>query len=315
MFNFELIDPEEMIDSDDFAFIESFLKCSGQTQIGWHYIIDMVWLYSKVKKWPRTLKVLDAGGGRGPCQFLLAELGFEISNIDLFHIPPSRALTDRYGINLRKLNSYKPTNYKDYIENANFENGGLKSSLKKWILTVWPNALDRWRSWKSKEYNNKLDKWRSRWQLDKNPVGEIEWVTGNLCQLPEISTGYFDAVISLSSLEHIPLEMLDQGLEEIRRVLKEDAHWAVTTSGTEKFETWFHEPSKGLCFSIADIKKYFKAIDERAVKPEIIIEKYRRNKYLKDNIAEFYKKSGDNGMPWGKWEPKYFPVGIFEISN
>ena len=31
---------------------------------------------------------------------------------------------------------------------------------------------------------------------------------------------------------------------------------------------------------------------------------------LRDNLASFYYKSPDNGMPWGIWNPKYQPVGV-----
>jgi ubiquinone/menaquinone biosynthesis C-methylase UbiE len=146
--------------------------------------------------------------------------------------------------------------------------------------------------------------------FDKNPLGRIKWVTGNICHLPEIKSGDFDAVISLSSLEHIPIENLELGIAEIRRVLKKDARWAVTTSGTEKLKTWFHEASKGLCFSIDDLKRYFKAESDGSTVPDEMLAKYKNNDYLKDNMSVFYKKSGDNGMPWGVWDPSYFPVGV-----
>ena len=44
--------------------------------------------------------------------------------------------------------------------------------------------------------------------------------------------------------------------------------------------------------------------------PEMILDKYRQCSYLKNNLSEFYKKSGNYGMPWGKWYPKYIPVGL-----
>lgn len=33
------------------------------------------------------------------------------------------------------------------------------------------------------------------------------------------------------------------------------------------------------------------------------------------NLAEFYCRSGDNGMPWGKWDPGYEPVGILRVKR
>ena len=28
------------------------------------------------------------------------------------------------------------------------------------------------------------------------------------------------------------------------------------------------------------------------------------------DLADFYFRSGDNGMPWGNWDPQYMPVGV-----
>ena len=32
-------------------------------------------------------------------------------------------------------------------------------------------------------------------------------------------------------------------------------------------------------------------------------------------LAAFYARSGDNGMPWGKWDPQYQPVGVCKVKN
>ena len=36
---------------------------------------------------------------------------------------------------------------------------------------------------------------------------------------------------------------------------------------------------------------------------------------LRDNLASFYFRSGDNGMPWGKWDPQYQPVGVCKVKR
>ncbi len=108
------------------------------------------------------------------------------------------------------------------------------------------------------------------------------------------------------------IENLKAAFKEIKRVVKPNARWAVTTSGTEKSETWFHEPSQGNCFSSTDIGDIFEAISKGEQNPIEILQKYQNNSYLKENLAKFYFKSGKYGMPWGKWDPKYIPVGIFK---
>ncbi len=53
---------DEEIGTEDFRFVESFMKATGRTQIGWYYITDITWIYSRVKDWSRDLKIVDAGG-------------------------------------------------------------------------------------------------------------------------------------------------------------------------------------------------------------------------------------------------------------
>ena len=109
-----------------------------------------------------------------------------------------------------------------------------------------------------------------------------------------------------------PLENLKTAFDEIKRVVKPNAHWAVTTSGTEKAETYFHESSQGNCFSCGEFENTFGASPKGEQDPQKILQKYQNCGYLKENLAKFYFKSGKYGMPWGKWDPKYIPVGIFK---
>ncbi len=36
---------------------------------------------------------------------------------------------------------------------------------------------------------------------------------------------------------------------------------------------------------------------------------------LHDNLADSYFKSGNNGMPWGIWDPQYQPVGVCKVKE
>ena len=307
MLKYEFIDPDLQISSSDFQFIESFLKATDRTQIGWHYITDITWIYSHVKDWPRDYKVLDVGGGGGPVQFLMAELGFDVTNIDLNLNKPGFAYQKRYQCVYEVLPSFEETSYKTFLNESNKEQYYLKTAVKNIIKQSMPY---KWYS--AKRYIGKHEQWRRVKKLATPRIGHIKWIKGNLCNIPEVPDNAFDAVVSLSALEHIPLKVLQVALGEIKRVLKPGACWAVTTSGTEKAETWYHEPSQGNCFSRADIENIFGAIPRKDQSPHEILKKYQNNNYLKENLAKFYFKSGKYGMPWGKWDPKYIPVGIFK---
>ena len=303
MLSYEFIDPGEEIGTEDFRFVENFLKSTARTQIGWHYITDITWIYSRVKDWSRNLKIVDAGGARRPLQFLLAELGFNVVNIDMTLTEVPKAYRRRYGTRLQRLGSCKPTGYEAYIHAAS--QGRFLYRLKTAIARA--PLYQRWKAWK---YEQAHDRWRMRAGILDRQVGTIKWVRGNLCGLPEIASDTFDAVVSLSALEHIPLGDLDAAVQEIHRILKPNARWAVTTSGTEQPQTWFHHPSQACCFSVADLERIFEAQAGRAQDPDEMLEKYRQCAYLRYRLADFYKRSGQFGMPWGIWDPKYIPVGL-----
>lgn len=302
---YEYIDPEEQIASADFQAVESFLKGTGRTQIGWHYITDLVWLYGKVKNWPRGIKVLDAGGGTGPTQFLLLELGFHVVNIDLLLPQPSPALRNRYHCNRKQFLTKNSTEYSQFLSLQ--RNQFWKKVYQKTPLYhVWHTITS-----KSQKYNQNCDQWRLKHHIDDS-VGKLSWVVADLCSIPFVEENMFDAVISLSAVEHIAKEKMKFLIEEIERVTKPQAYWAITTSGTEKDSSWFHDPSQGWCYSMKDIGQLFSAQFGGGNTPEITLERYRTCAYLRKNLADFYKGSGSYGMPWGIWDPKYIPVGIYQ---
>lgn len=302
---FQYLDPELIINSPDFHIVESFLKITKRTQIGWHYIVDLTWIYSQAKHWPVGSRVLDAGGGSGPTQFLLAEMGMSVVNVDLFHPGVPFYYANRYGLEVKRLESYVATDYVAHLKSVSLRRAGL-GWLRQYIAKN--RLVQRLRY---QRYKQQHEQWRRLAGLCDRPVGSLTRVSGNLCHMPEVPAESFDAVVSLSALEHIPLDVLPDALREIDRVLRPDACRAITTSATEK-PTWYHEPSKGLCFSQSDLEKLFGAELVGTSEPRIILEKYRSAAYLRDHLADFYTKSGDNGMPWGMWEPQYIPVGIRE---
>jgi len=299
--NYEYIDPEQQLSSQDFHFVESFLQMTGRTQIGWHYVTDIVWIYSHVKEWPRDYKILDAGGGYGPVQFLLAEMGFHVTNVDMVLSEPPAKYVQRYQTKLEELPSFTSTSYLNFI-----------NSDQKWLnmLKKIIKSSSAYKKITTYKYCSSHEKWRSNENPSDRDLGSINWIKGNLCDMPELASGTFDAVVSLSAWEHIPYHLLPKALLEIRRVLVDGAKYAVTTSATEKEETWWHEPSQSNCFSLIDLENIFGAVNISSEKAEDILEKYKNCAYLKENLADFYKKSGKYGMPWGKWDPKYIPVGI-----
>lgn len=306
MLEFRYLDPEEILDSPDFRVVEAFLRETQRRNIGWHYPVDLTWIYSRARHWTPGLRVLDAGGGRGPAQFLLAEMGFDVVNVDLMHTLPDHACVRRYGTHRTGLASHVATPYLKHILSFG---GGMKLFKR---VTNAARESSLLRDSIADAYSRRHDRWRAAHGFAAHPVGRIEWLTGNLGAVPELETGSFDAVISLSSLEHIPLDLIPAAIAEIRRLVAAQGHWALTTSGTERAKTWYHAPSQGYCFSREDLGSLFDARLNGATLPAEILHKYQRSPYLKKNLALHYRLSGKNGMPWGRWNPAYIPIAVFD---
>jgi SAM-dependent methyltransferase len=139
----------------------------------------------------------------------------------------------------------------------------------------------------------------------------------DLADLVDIDDGSIDTVVAVSSLEHNTPEGLKTVVAELMRVLKPGSA-LIATLGAAKNEDWFHEPSQGWCYSEKTLRDVFSLSDEvpsNYLDYDQLFEKLTRNKELKDGLASFYFRSGDNGMPWGEWKPVYQPVGIYKIKT
>lgn len=300
------LDPDKILKTPDFDFVATFLKDTGRTQVGWHYVVDLAWIYAQARNWPTSYRILDAGGGRGPTQFLLAELGFNVTNLDLVLSEPVPRIQKRYRMTFESAGSYQETTYVDHLTSNLIKN----RLLRKLRDVVYDSSL--YQDVTSRKYRKVYDQWRKSSGI-ATEIGKLTWMRANLCNVPEIESNSFDAVVSLSALEHVPVALLPQAWAEIIRICKPDVKVAITTSATEQETTWFHHPSKGNCFSEYDLETVFGAYPARSSLPaNEMIGKYRSCTYLKDNLAGFYRDSGENGMPWGKWDPVYFPVGLFQ---
>jgi hypothetical protein len=91
----------------------------------------------------------------------------------------------------------------------------------------------------------------------------------------------------------------------------------IATLGAAKDGDWYHEPSNGWCYSETTLRRIFNIsidIPSNYDQYDRLINDLQNSEELKDNLASFYFHSGDNGMPWGKWDPKYQPVGICKIK-
>lgn len=136
----------------------------------------------------------------------------------------------------------------------------------------------------------------------------------NLVDIPERSV---DAIVAVSSLEHNSPDVLEQVVAELMRVLKPGCA-LYATLGAARESDWFHTPSKGWCYSESTLRTIFNIstdIDSNYVQYDHLYGELRESKFLQENLVSFYFHSGENGMPWGKWDPEYQPVGIRKVKQ
>ena len=182
---YSFLDPRIIMATEDFRMVENFLTTTRRRNIGWHYIVDLTYIFSRARHWPAGLKILDAGGGRGPAQFLLAEMGFDVVNIDLMHMVPNYAHIYRYNTSMVTLRSFTKTHYSKHMESQ----VRYTHILKRIWKAVKESSLLR--DTTVKLYAERHDKWRRMSGFDTVPIGKIQWITGNLCDLPEMESNSF----------------------------------------------------------------------------------------------------------------------------
>ncbi len=307
---YQLLDPQRQISALYFRDIERFLDLVHGWNIGWHYVIDLAWIYERARSWPAGARVLDAGGGSGPAQYLLLEMGFDVTNVDLYPQRPSFAERRRYKSSFaisKGLTATPSLTATPYLRHLAGAFAALKKVVRGSGLWPWLRLLrDR------PAFAERCDAWRRSARHTGCPPGRLRLLRGNLCSLPDFSDGHFDAVVSVSALEHAPAADIPTMLAELRRVVRADGHWAITTSATHRSETWLHEPAMGFCFSTADLRRLFDAVPADDACAEDLLAAYRCCTYLEQHLAPLYRKSGRLGMPWGRWDPQYLPVGLFQ---
>jgi ubiquinone/menaquinone biosynthesis C-methylase UbiE len=121
----------------------------------------------------------------------------------------------------------------------------------------------------------------------------------------------------VSSLEHNPPQNLPLVVAELMRVLKPGGA-LLATLGAGKDKDWFHQPSQGWCYTEATLRRLFNLPDNvpsNYAQYDLLMRDLTGCSELERGLASFYLKSGNNGMPWGKWDPQYQSVGVCKIKG
>ena len=313
---------EELFDSHraEMDLVEQF-QSRFATALGWHYLLDLAWIIREIRtSLPPGSLLLDAGAGNGILQFLLAELGYNVISADF----TGRGLP---GENLRR--------YRGMVHSLNSQKSSLDNRYTRHLASVYGRGGGCAPAWlarlfcktgQSRGSLEAVDRFRFLPRENVQPIpfegdpaascGRIFLYRCDLKEMPLIPDGFADAVVSLSALEHNDHPGFASCMDELLRVTKRGGKLVITVSASQS-QDWFHEPSKGWCYSEETLRKLCRlpeGVASNYPRKEELLDRLRREGCeLHKRLAPVYFESGDNGMPWGKWDPRYQPVGVVKI--
>jgi hypothetical protein len=256
---------------------------------GWHYLLDLTWLLAHVRRHvPVGSLILDAGAGDGLSQFLLLAAGYSVLSVDMSprRIAKTRldALAGRiFELDVTTTLSPQAAAYLDHLRKTYGIPAPLnlpKAPLTEVFVPRFPPRL----------FLAQAD------LLDLSWLGEAQ----------------VNAVISCSSLEHNQPDAVRSIVANLEACTRPGGwHFHTVAASPTDF---FHEPSKGWAYSAETARRLWNLPDstpDNYADYDAIMADFRRTPhFLERGLAPFYFKSGANGMPWGRWDPQYLPLGI-----
>ena len=266
------------------------LARSLRLEMGWHYLLDWAWIISQLGP-VKGKRILDAGAGTGLLQWYLARQGAEVVSVDRL----SRAAL--------------PVRFR-----ARFQVQGVR---KEDLLPLGRYLQQDWS--RKEKLPVKLSR-QGRELLSLTQIGsrsgKVYIYNQDLRNLTDIDDNAVDAVVAVSALEHNEPDGLVAAVKELLRVLKPGAPILATLVASPA-QDWRHAPSSAWCYSAASLRRIFElndATSDNYADYDQLFDQLVNSAELRDGLAKFYFRSGENGMPWGKWDPRYQPVGVCKVK-
>jgi SAM-dependent methyltransferase len=255
-------------------------------EFGWHYLLDLTWIIQNLGA-IQGKRLMDAGAGTGVLQWYLAGEGADVLSVDR----GSRSelpLRFRKRFNVQGLRPQDVAPVSQAMRLRLGKPGGI-SALGRDLISL-PGAA--------------------------RASGRVLIYNQDLKTLGDIPDSSVDAVAAVSALEHNTPESLPQVVAELLRVLKPGG-LLLATLGAAREQDWFHEPSRGWNYTEASLRQLFDlspAASSNYAHYDELFNALKGCEELRLGLASFYSRSGDNGMPWGRWDPQYQPVGVCKVK-
>jgi len=281
---------------------------------GWHYDMDETWMLENLEqaKLPKGATILDAGAGLGVMQFVLAARGYNVVSLDFTKRAIPKEANGIFDVILDNQEDfeYKHSYQKFIVHSAGSVSGEdippAPTLLDKFMA---PNLLPRLFYKTKREVLHFIFRTIEKFKSNKQ-YGTITFVRGAFHEIP-FGDNHFDALVSVSALEHADIDMLDKNISEMVRVVKPDAPILISTSAIGDEKDFFDVKSQGWCFSSATMSRfadntvdeYAKCKDiEREILSSSVWQASLDSCYFLEANGHFYKKNISR-LP-------YFPIGI-----
>jgi SAM-dependent methyltransferase len=256
-------------------------------EFGWHYLLDLTWIIQNLGT-IRGKRLMDAGAGTGILQWYLAQGGAEVLSVD-------RSSRSELPLHFRRRFYTKGLRQQDLVPTSQVIRARLRGQGGMAVLERDLLSLPR----------------------TKSNSGSVIIYNQDLQNLADIPDGSVDAVGAVSALEHNPPETLPLVVAELTRVLKPGG-LLLATLGAARDQDWYHEPSRGWNYTDASLRRLFDispTVSSNYAQYDELFGALKACTELRSGLAAFYSRSGNNGMPWGKWDPQYQPVGVRKVKN
>ena len=257
---------------------------------GWHYLLDLVWIIDRLGP-VQGKHIMDAGAGTGVAQWYLAGQGAEVLSVD------------------RVSRADLPLRYRKRFRVEGLSKQELAPAHRVFVSNFRGSTKLRARvRSQARDLIGMAELRRS--------AGRVVIYNQDIKNLALIDDKSMDAIVSVSALEHNQPEDLSLVVKELLRILKPGGA-LLATLGAARDQDWFHEPSHGWCYSEASLRRIFglsQDVPSNYKNYDTLFADLRECAELRDNLARFYFQSGDNGMPWGEWNPQYMSVGVCKVK-
>lgn len=295
----ELIDKHPRLALDVMA-----MSARLQKPLGWHYLLDLIWVLSELDLMPGAT-ILEEGAGLGLLQFILAERGYKVISADMALREPRPAVRRMFNFRFMGIDGRIEHPYLAHHEWERKPKPAWQSFLDSRVRDVPTRLLGRLK--KKAEPAVKPNP-----TPDTGQLPEIIFYRTDIRSMPEMVAASVDAVVSLSALEHNEPEVVKQIQQEAMRIVRPGGVILHTVSAVLNPGETFHEQSHSWLLDKQGFKEAY-LLEEpwsNYDRFDEIAAQIRNPGYLKRYLSHSYFQSGRNGMPWGIWKPEYLPVGI-----